>query len=695
MLTSTERLVETNGVALRVIEAGERGAPVVVLAHGFPELAYSWRHQIPVLAEAGYHVLAPDQRGYGGSSRPEAVEDYDIHALTGDLVGLLDDVGAQQAVFIGHDWGAMVVWHTALLHPGRVRAAAGLSVPPIPRTRSRPTERWRQKFGDDFYMLRFQEPGRADAEMAADVAATMSGMFAGLLGGSAPLPDWISAEEFEHYVTEFSKDRIHRCPELVSQLRPQLGVDASARRHTDHRACAVRRRHGRPGGPDDASRTRPRGGRRALYRRVDRGRGPLGTAGAPRRRQPDPVGIPERSGAVMTDKPLRFGVFITPFHPVGQSPTTALEYDLERTVALDRLGFEEAWFGEHHSGGYELIACPEVFIATAAERTKHIRLGTGVVSLPYHHPLMVADRWVLLDHLTRGRVMFGTGPGALPSDAYMMGIDPVEQRRMMQESLEAILALFRATPDERISRHSDWFTLRDAQLHIRPYTWPYPEISTAAMISPSGPRLAGALGTSLLSLSMSVPGGYAALENTWEVVVDQAEKSGRDEPDRADWRVLSIMHLADTRDQAIDDCTYGLQDFANYFGAAGFVPLSNSVEGTQSPREFVAEYAGMGNCCIGTPGDAIAYIQDLLDTSGGFGTLLLLGHDWASPQATYHSYELFAREVMPHFRGQLTAPRASHDWAKGMRDQLLGRAGEAIVKAINEHTDELKLEKEQ
>ena len=296
----------------------------------------------------------------------------------------------------------------------------------------------------------------------------------------------------------------------------------------------------------------------------------------------------------MTGTPLRFGVFITPFHPVGQSPTTALEYDLERTVALDRLGFEEAWFGEHHSGGYELIACPEVFIATAAERTKHIRLGTGVVSLPYHHPLMVADRWVLLDHLTRGRVMFGTGPGALPSDAYMMGIDPVEQRRMMQESLEAILALFRAAPDERISRHSDWFTLRDAQLHIRPYTWPYPEISTAAMISPSGPRLAGALGTSLLSLSMSVPGGYAALENTWQTVVEQAEKSGRDEPDRANWRVLSIIHLADTRDQAIDDCTYGLQDFANYFGAAGFVPLSNSVEGTQSPREFVAEYAGHG-----------------------------------------------------------------------------------------------------
>ncbi len=386
-------------------------------------------------------------------------------------------------------------------------------------------------------------------------------------------------------------------------------------------------------------------------------------------------------------RPLNFGVFVTPFHPIGQSPTVALEYDLDRTVALDRLGYDEVWYGEHHSGGYELIACPEVFIAAAAERTKHIRLGTGVVSLPYHHPLMVADRWVLLDHLTRGRVMFGTGPGALPSDAYMMGIDPVEQRQMMQESLEAILALFRAGPDERINRHCDWFTLRDAQLHIRPYTWPYPEISTAAMVSPSGPRLAGTLGTSLLSLSMSVPGGYAALEDAWRIVVDKAAEAGRTEPDRTNWRVLGVVHLADTREQAIEDCTYGLKDFANYFGAAGFVPLSNDVdEATQSPREFVADYAAQGNCCIGTADDAIAYISDLLERSGGFGTFLMLGHDWANPQATYHSYELFARKVIPHFKGQLRAGEASHEWARDMRDNLFGRAGEAIMKAIGEHT---------
>ena len=179
VITSTERLVETNGVQLRVTEAGDRGAPVVVLAHGFPELAYSWRHQIPALADAGYHVLAPDQRGYGGSSRPEAVEAYDIHALTGDLIGLLDDVGAEQAVFVGHDCGALVVLQTAVLHPKRLAALVSLSVPPGPRSTTRPIEALRRKFGDDFYIVRFQEPGVADAAMAADVAGTVRGLFTG------------------------------------------------------------------------------------------------------------------------------------------------------------------------------------------------------------------------------------------------------------------------------------------------------------------------------------------------------------------------------------------------------------------------------------------------------------------------------------------------------------------------------------
>ncbi|WP_139830850.1 alpha/beta fold hydrolase [Mycobacterium paraense] len=229
MLSSTERLVDTNGVQLRVTEAGDRGAPVVVLAHGFPELAYSWRHQIPALAEAGYHVLAPDQRGYGGSSRPEAIEAYNIHELTADIVGLLDDVGAERAVWIGHDWGAPVVWHAPLLHPDRVAAVAALSVPALPRSQVAPTKAWRKLFGENFfYILYFQEPGVADAELGGDPARTMRRMMGGLKGSggkdaivrmAAPgtegfidrlpepdgLPDWISQDELDHYISEFSR----------------------------------------------------------------------------------------------------------------------------------------------------------------------------------------------------------------------------------------------------------------------------------------------------------------------------------------------------------------------------------------------------------------------------------------------------------------------------------------------------------
>jgi pimeloyl-ACP methyl ester carboxylesterase len=228
-LSSTERLVDTNGVQLRVVEAGDSGAPAVVLAHGFPELAYSWRHQIPALAEAGYHVLAPDQRGYGGSSVPDAVEAYDIHELTADIVGLLDDVGAERAVWIGHDWGAAVVWNAPLLHPDRVAAVAALSVPVTPRSHVAPTRAWRKTFGDNFfYILYFQEPGVADAELNNDPAGFMRRMMGGAgtsgdqtaaLRMVAPgpeglierlpepgrLPDWISQDELDHYISEFSR----------------------------------------------------------------------------------------------------------------------------------------------------------------------------------------------------------------------------------------------------------------------------------------------------------------------------------------------------------------------------------------------------------------------------------------------------------------------------------------------------------
>ena len=278
------------------------------------------------------------------------------------------------------------------------------------------------------------------------------------------------------------------------------------------------------------------------------------------------------------DGRLKFGIFLAPFHPVGQNPTLALERDLQLVEHLDELGFDEAWFGEHHSAGYEIIASPEVFIAAAAQRTKHIRLGTGVSSLPYHHPFMLADRMVLLDHLTRGRVMFGVGPGALPSDAFMMGIDPAKQRDMMEESLEAILRLLAG---ETVSMETEWFKLVKARLQLRPYQRPFPEVAVAAQVSPAGPRAAGRFGTSLLSIGATSAGGFDVLGIHWEVMEERAAEFSTT-VDRNNWRLVGPMHIADTKEQAVADVAFGLEEWVDYFQRVAALPLAPNTENFES-----------------------------------------------------------------------------------------------------------------
>ena len=162
---------------------------------------------------------------------------------------------------------------------------------------------------------------------------------------------------------------------------------------------------------------------------------------------------------------LRAGIFLPPFHPNDEDPLLCMERDFELMQWLDKLDYAEAWIGEHHSGGYEIYGQPELFIATAAERTPRIRLGTGVISLPYHHPLMEADRIVQLDYQTRGRAMFGFGPGALSSDAHMLGVPVSNSRDRMAEALDIIVRLL---DGETVTAHSDWYTLRDARSAAAP-----------------------------------------------------------------------------------------------------------------------------------------------------------------------------------------------------------------------------------
>jgi len=228
---------------------------------------------------------------------------------------------------------------------------------------------------------------------------------------------------------------------------------------------------------------------------------------------------------------MRFGAFIAPHHPIGEHPMLQYRSDLELAARLDALGFDEFWCGEHHSTGWETIASPEMFLAAAGERTHTIKLGTGVISLPYHHPFMVAQRMVQLDYMTRGRAIFGSGPGALPSDAHVLGISPLVQRDRQDEALGVIRRLLAG---ERVDYRCEWFTLNDARLQLVPLQEKLPMV-VASTISPSGMTLAGKHGTGVISIGSTASEGLAALATQWQFAQDSAAKHGNT-VDRRDWR---------------------------------------------------------------------------------------------------------------------------------------------------------------
>jgi limonene 1,2-monooxygenase len=348
---------------------------------------------------------------------------------------------------------------------------------------------------------------------------------------------------------------------------------------------------------------------------------------------------------------LNFGVFMGPYHPIGTNPTIAMQHDLELVELLDDLGYDEVWVGEHHSGGLSTIGSPELFIAAAAERTQRIRLGTGVASLPYHHPFMVADRIVQLSHQTRGRVMLGVGPGQLLKDASTLGIDPVTQRPRMEEALDVILRLFRG---ETVTTVTDWFVCDEGVLQMRPYS--EIEVAVVGVVSPNGPKLAGRHGTAMISVAATDPVGVEKLAEHWAIIESESEIHGH-KPDRANWRLLGPMHLADTAEQALEDVAHGMAHIEEHRAHATRTPDIDydDLDG------YVTVVNDSGAAVVGTAEMAIAQIERLIDKSGGFGTYLLMGHDWADWPATQRSFEIFAQKVMPHFTGQLEPLKASYD----------------------------------
>jgi len=365
---------------------------------------------------------------------------------------------------------------------------------------------------------------------------------------------------------------------------------------------------------------------------------------------------------------LTFGTFIAPYHRLGDSPLLSMRRDLELIQWCDELGYDEAWVGEHHSAAWENIADPVVFLAAAGERTKRIRLGSGVVSLPYYNPLLVADRFVQLDYMTGGRAMLGAGPGALISDALMMGVDPITQRPRMDESLGVIIRLLRG---EVVTHVADWFELHDARLQLLPLNGSMP-IAVASTTSPSGMVAAGKHGVGVLSLGAGLVGGRKDLKAQWAMGEESAAAHGQ-VLRRDEWRLVIRAHVAETAEEAMADVREGREyERQHYFRRVAGLKSDSTLE-----QEIEQDTA-----IVGTPEHVVGALTRLQEETGGFGGFLVMAHEWANREKTLRSYELLARYVIPHFTGMLDPLRASYDTVVANKRTYGGPAMAAITKAF-------------
>jgi limonene 1,2-monooxygenase len=328
-----------------------------------------------------------------------------------------------------------------------------------------------------------------------------------------------------------------------------------------------------------------------------------------------------------------------------------------------------------------------VFISNVAPRTTNIRLGTGVLSLPYHNPLWVADRFILLDHLTRGRAMLGLGPGALTTDAYMIGLDSAEQRNAFEDDVDVLKRLLAG---EVVTHKTDRYELVEARTQVRPYS--DFEVAVAAVASPTGPRIAGKYGDGLLSIgatmSAMTPKGVDGLALHWKVMEQRAAQFGQ-VADRSKWRLVGPMHVAETREKAREQVRHGIDAWFDYFQEVQAATHFEVAGKTTEERIDYVVNSGLG--VIGTPDDAIAQIAKLLEQSkGGFGAYLIMTHEWADWPSSLRSYELIAERVFPVFQGQLDSLIGSAKWAAAERERGVLSAAQmrSVQNAMAKHAAE-------
>lgn len=379
-----------------------------------------------------------------------------------------------------------------------------------------------------------------------------------------------------------------------------------------------------------------------------------------------------------------------PIHRPDHDPTLQLEQDLALAEHADRLGLDEFWFGEHHSGGWQIIADPLLMVARAAATTRRIKLGSGVSTLAYHHPKMLLDSAIQLDHLTRGRFIFGVGAGALALDSSMMGLDPMDAREAMEESLEAIIALLADEgPVSRTPQHAPW-RLHEAYLQLMPYSETL-DIRVAVFNSAAGPRLAGRFGLGMLSFGASAAVGLGT-ENRMASALEKAQHLADRHGtvlDRGRWSAMSPLHIASSEAEARRQARAGVVRYVDY--VRQILPMNVPVGSDADDIIDTLHLTGHG--VVGTPEMAIAHIERVQELSGGVGTFLIEHAGWADHRDTMASLELFAQVVVPHFRGS-TRSRLSAHVRELAHDQLTRRTMAAAQAAAEaRHSFDLRTER--
>ena len=352
---------------------------------------------------------------------------------------------------------------------------------------------------------------------------------------------------------------------------------------------------------------------------------------------------------------MKFSFFMMLLHRSSENPALAFDRDISLIHLADALDFDEFFIGEHHSGGWETMPAPEMVLAKAAAHAHRIRLGTSVISLPFHHPFHVAERMAFLDHLTRGRVILGVGPCNLVTDKKLFGLTNNKLYPMLAESVDIIVRLLES-PDP-IDYEGRFWKFKNMRLQLRSYQQPRLPLAIASSGNPVSAELAGKYGMLLLSPA----GKNRRPTEQWQRVEAAAAKNSV-AASRDNWRMATCVYLAETREEAWADVEEGIRRDMEYFFAIGLKAPYESYPGQPAHEITPRSGADRRDWIIGTPDDAIAQIERLQAETGGFGGLMLTTHEWTGSEKLRRSLELFARYVMPHFRGHTRGYRS--EWER-------------------------------